>query len=75
MGNIDAERALIALQVFQVAFLWVHDWIPLGRLNDVAAVQSQDTRARLIFITVVQSVPWTIGLFFSAWYFGRVYPH
>jgi hypothetical protein len=45
-----AERALIALQVFQVAFLWVHDWIPLGRLNDVAAVQSQDTRARLVLM-------------------------
>ena len=25
---------LIALQVVQVIFLWIHDWIPLGRMND-----------------------------------------
>jgi hypothetical protein len=51
------ERALIALQAFQVLFLWLHDWIPLGRLNDTAAVRCQDTRLRLIVITLVQSVP------------------
>lgn len=30
---------LLALQALQVAFLWLHDWIPLGRLNDVAAAR------------------------------------
>jgi hypothetical protein len=44
----EIEMVLLALQVFQVLFLWVHDWIPLGRLNDVAAVRSQDTRRRLV---------------------------
>ena len=43
MDRSVAEPALIALQTFVVAFLWAHDWIPLGRLNDVAAVRSQDT--------------------------------
>jgi hypothetical protein len=65
---------LLALQAFQVAFLWIHDWIPLGRLNDVVAVRGQDTLRRLVVVTLVQSVPWTIGLYFSVWYFGRVYP-
>jgi hypothetical protein len=41
------EAILLALRVLQVAFLWVHDWIPLGRLNDVIAVRSQDTLGRL----------------------------
>ena len=68
------EQVLLALQAFQVAFLWVHDWIPLGRLNDVAAVRSQDTLQRLVTVTIVQSVPWTIGLFFSARYLGQPYP-
>jgi hypothetical protein len=36
-ANREIEMVLLALQVFQVLFLWVHDWIPLGRLNDVAA--------------------------------------
>jgi hypothetical protein len=47
-ANREIEMALLALQVFQVLFLWIHDWIPLGRLNDVAAVCSQDTRRRLV---------------------------
>jgi hypothetical protein len=69
------EQLLLALQAFQVLFLWVHDWIPLGRLNDVAAVRTADTLPRLVVITLAQSVPFTIGLFFSARYFGQPYPH
>ena len=57
-----------------MVFLWIHDWIPLGRLNDVVAVRSQDTLARLAMVILVQSVPWSIGLYFSVQYFGREYP-
>lgn len=73
-ANHEIEMVLLALQAFQVLFLWVHDWIPLGRLNDVAAVQSQDTRRRLVTVTLIQSVPWTIGLCFSLVHFRRPYP-
>jgi len=68
------EIVSLGLQAFQVIFLWIHDWIPLGRLNEVAAVRSQDTLPRLVTVTLIQSVPWTIGLFFSARYFGQPYP-
>jgi hypothetical protein len=73
-ANREIEMVLLALQLFQVLFLWVHDWIPLGRLNDVAAVRSQDTRRRLVTVTLIQSVPWTIGLCFSLLHFERPYP-
>ena len=53
---------LTALQAFQVAVLWLHDWLPLPPLNDVAAVQAADGRARLLRVTVVQSLPFTVGL-------------
>ena len=69
------EIILLVLQVFQVVFLWVHDWIPLGRLNDVTAVRSQDTSLRLVAVTLIQSVPFTFGLLFSLLHFGRPYPH
>jgi hypothetical protein len=65
---------LIVLQGFQVLFLWLHDWVPLGRLNDVKAVRSQDTAFRLVVVTLIQSVPFTIGLLFSLSYFGQLYP-
>jgi hypothetical protein len=68
------EIWLLALQAFQVLFLWVHDWIPLGRLNDVAAVKSQDTTMGLVRITLIQSLPFSVGLIFSLKYFGREYP-
>jgi hypothetical protein len=68
------ERILLGLQAFQVLFLWLHDWIPLGRLNDVTAVRRQDTLSRLVLVTLIQSVPFTIGLFYSARYFHQRYP-
>ncbi len=59
---------LIALQSVQIAILWLHDWVPLGSLNDVKRVQAEDTRTRLIRVTLVQSVPFTLGLAFSISY-------
>ena len=53
---------LTALQAFQVAVLWLHDWWPLPPLNDVEAVQAADGRARLLRVTLVQSLPFTVGL-------------
>ena len=74
-ANRDIEIVLLTLQVFQVLFLWIHDWIPLGRLNDVAAVRSQDSTRGLVFVTFIQSVPFTTGLLFSLLSFQRPYPH
>lgn len=74
-ADIRVETVLIVLQAFQVVFLWVHDWVPLGRLNDVKAVRGVDTTTRLVTVTLIQSVPFTIGLVFSVMFFGRMYPH
>jgi hypothetical protein len=69
------EIALLTLQAFQVVFLWLHDWIPVGPFNDVAAVRSQNTTTHLIRATLINSVPFTIGLAYSLMYFRRPYPH
>jgi hypothetical protein len=68
------EIALLTLQAFQVVFLWLHDWIPVGRLNDVVAVRSQNTTTHLVLATLINSVPFTIGLACSLLYFERPYP-
>jgi hypothetical protein len=65
---------LVGLQVYQVAFLWLHDWLPLGRLNDMGAVRRQDPLARLTAVTLIQSVPFTIGLYFSARHLHGTFP-
>lgn len=57
---------LVILQAIQVAILWLHDWAPLSPFNDVAAVRVADSTARLIWVTLIQSLPYTIGLYFSS---------
>lgn len=69
------EIVFLALQAIVVVFLLFHDWIPLGRLNNLAAIRSQDTLLRRVIATLLPSLPAGIGLFFSARYFGRSYPH
>ena len=68
------EFTFLALQAVVVAFLLLHDWVPLGRLNNLGAIRSQDTLLRSAFVTLLPVVPAALGLFFSARYFGRPYP-
>ena len=65
---------LLALQCFHVLFLALHDWIPLGMLNDVKAVRATNPRGKRIAGTLISLIPFVIGLAASAIYFGRVYP-
>lgn len=68
------ETIFVALQTFHVMFLALHDWIPLGRLNDVAAVRSEISPRNLFIATIIQTSFFAVGLFFSVSYFGRTYP-
>ena len=63
---IALQATVVALQAVQVAILWTHDWLPLGRLNDVRAVRAADTTSRLVRITLLQSLPFTLLLAWSA---------
>jgi hypothetical protein len=71
-GGFDAT--FLALQTLVVAFLLFHDWIPLGRLNNLTAIRGEDTLLRSIFVTLLAAVPAAIGLFFGARHFGQPYP-
>jgi hypothetical protein len=64
----------LTLQAVVVSFLLLHDWIPLGRLSNVAAIHNEDSLARRIFVTLLPAVPTAIGLFYSGKFFGRAYP-
>ena len=65
---------LLLLEAVQVVFLWLHDWIPVGRLNNVAAIRREDTSARLTVVTLIQAVPFTLGLVFTALFFAGPAP-
>ena len=66
--------ALFALQCFHVLFLALHDWIPLGSLNDVRAVRSANPMHKLIGGTLISLIPFAIGLCASAIHLGGAYP-
>ena len=70
-----AIGALFALQCLHVLFLCLHDWIPLGSLNDVKAVRSAVPVGKLILGTLVSSAPFVFGLAASVYYLGGSCPH
>ena len=69
-----ALGALFALQCFHVLFLALHDWIPLGTLNDVKAVPKANPDRKLVAATLISLTPFAFGLGASAINFGRAYP-
>ena len=69
-----AMDALFALQLFHVLFLALHDWIPLGPLNDVKAVRAADPVSKMVAGTLISFTPFAVGFAASAFYFGRAYP-
>lgn len=68
------QSALVVLQAFQLAFLLVHDWIPLGPFNDVDAVRRENTPQQLLIGTIATSIPVALALWLSIHYFGYPYP-
>ena len=67
--------AFLALQSFHVLFLALHDWIPLGRLNDVKGVRAANSDSTLLAATLISLAPFAVGLAASASYSGRAYPN
>jgi hypothetical protein len=66
--------ALLALQCFEVLFLFLHDWIPLGSLNDLKGVRTADSFGKRVAATLISSTPFAVGLIGSVIYFGKPYP-
>jgi hypothetical protein len=60
--------ALVVLQLFVVLFIALHDWIPLGKLNNVEAARKADPTWKLLLVTVFSTLPFLIGLVASIHY-------
>jgi len=70
------EIAFLASQAVVTIFLLFHDWIPLGCLNNLSAIHrpDQNTRLRMIVITLLPAIPAAICLYGSANHVGQPYP-
>ena len=69
-----ARVALLALQCFTVLFVALHNWIPLGALNNVRGVRLVFPTRKLFVTTLVNLTPVAIGLAATAFYLHRPYP-
>ncbi|MGA8441198.1 MAG: hypothetical protein WB714_23445 [Candidatus Sulfotelmatobacter sp.] len=69
-----AMFALLALQCFVVLFVVLHNWIPLGTLNNVKGVRVEFPTGKLLVTTLINLTPVAIGLAATAFHFGRGYP-
>ena len=69
------DQLLVALQAFNLAFLLLHDWVPLGRFSNLPAIRSEDSRTRSLLVGLVPAIPVAIGLIYSAKALDRPWPH
>jgi hypothetical protein len=67
-------HALLGGQLFVAIFIAVHDWVPLGKLNNLAGIRTADSRAKLLAVTAVSALPFAIGFAASAYYAGKGFP-
>lgn len=74
MKKSIAIDTLLVLQSFHVLFLTLHDWIPLGRLNNVQEVRKANPGQGLVVTTMISTAPFAVGLAASAIYSGGDYP-
>ena len=61
MPRPSTEALLIGAQAIQVVFLLLHDWVPLGRLTNLAAVRAIDSTAKLLWTTLLSALPYAVG--------------
>jgi hypothetical protein len=73
-GAIAMMLLFLACQLYVVLFIGLHDWIPLGRLNNLAGIHAADTTARLLLTTIVSVSPFVVGLAGTIHYSASRFP-
>ena len=67
-------NAFLGCQLFVVLFIALHDWIPLGKLNNLAGIRAVDSTRKLLVVTVLSSLPFAIGFAASVYYAASGFP-
>jgi hypothetical protein len=66
--------AFLGCQLVVVLFIALHDWIPLGRLNNLQGIRAADTTGKLLLVTLLSTLPFAIAFAASAYYAGAGFP-
>ncbi len=68
------DHAFIACELFVVLFIALHDWLPLGKLNNLQGIRAVDSTAKLLAVTLLSALPFAIGLAASIHYAPGRFP-
>ena len=66
--------AFLSGQLLVVIFIALHDWLPLGALNNLTAIHASDSRLKLVLTTVLSTLPFAIGFAVTAYYSTSGFP-
>lgn len=64
-AGIQALRMMtlfLLCQAYVVLFIALHDWLPLGSLNNLTGIRAVDGRMQLLRTTVLSTLPFAIAL-------------
>jgi hypothetical protein len=64
----------LACQGLVVLFIALHDWIPLGSLNNLSGIRAADSRPKLFVVTVLSTLPFAVGFAASVYYSPNGFP-
>jgi hypothetical protein len=66
--------AFLTCQLGVTLFIALHDWLPLGSLNNLAGIRAVDSTRRRLVTTVVSVLPFAVGLAGSLYYSEGRFP-
>ena len=69
-----AERLFVSGLGLILLFMLLHDWIPLGSLNDIQGIQSENTTSEIIQVTIFNTLSIGIVLVIVLLFIGKRYP-
>lgn len=69
-----SEKILLVGLSFILLFMLIHDWVPLGPLNDVQAVMDTRSFQELITITLFGAGQILLLMGIVVWFMGKKYP-
>lgn len=69
-----SEKIWLAGLIFIFVFMLVHDWVPLGPLNDVEAIRQDSTFQELFFVTLINAGQILLFIVLLLIFMGKRYP-
>ncbi len=66
--------AFLVCQLLVVLFIALHDWIPLGKLNNLEGIRAADTTGKLLFVTTLSTLPFAVAFAASVYYVKAHFP-